>query len=64
MLVVLIKNMAYVINVAWEKFNQFMRKDAGKPVMRTKLKNLVNGNSLDKTFLAGESYEFIIHKKL
>ena len=38
--------------------NQFMRKDAGKPVMRTKLKNLVTGNSLDKTFLAGESFEF------
>jgi len=38
--------------------NQFMRKDAGKPVMRTKLKNLMNGNSLDKTFLAGESFEF------
>ncbi|MDH5596941.1 MAG: elongation factor P, partial [Candidatus Peregrinibacteria bacterium] len=38
--------------------NQFMRKDAGKPVMRTKLRNLVTGNSLDKTFLAGESFEF------
>lgn len=38
--------------------NSFMRKDAGKPVMRTKLKNLVTGNSLDKTFLAGESFEF------
>ncbi len=38
--------------------NSFMRKDAGKPVMRTKLKNLITGNSLDKTFLAGESFEF------
>ncbi|MBU0727795.1 elongation factor P [Patescibacteria group bacterium] len=38
--------------------NQFMRKDAGKPVMRTKLKNLKTGNTLDKTFLAGESFEF------
>lgn len=38
--------------------NQFMRKDAGKPVMRTKLRSLITGNSLDKTFLAGESYEF------
>lgn len=38
--------------------NQFMRKDAGKPVMRTKLRNLITGNSLDKTFLAGESFEF------
>jgi len=38
--------------------NQFMRKDAGKPVMRTKLKNLKTGNTLDKTFLSGESFEF------
>ena len=38
--------------------NQFMRKDASKPVMRTKLKNLITGNALDKTFLAGESFEF------
>jgi len=38
--------------------NQFMRKDASKPVMRTKLRNLITGNSLDKTFLAGESFEF------
>lgn len=38
--------------------NQFMRKDAGKPVMRTKLRNLKTGNTLDKTFLAGENFEF------
>ncbi len=41
--------------VTW---NQFMRKDASKPVMRTKLKNLITGNALEKTFLAGESFEF------
>ncbi len=41
--------------VVW---NQFNRKQACKPVMRTKLKNLINGSALDKTFLAGESYEF------
>ena len=41
--------------VTW---NQFMRKQACKPVMRTKLKNLINGSTLDKTFLAGESFEF------
>ena len=41
--------------VTW---NQFSRKEAQKPVMRTKLKNLITGNALDKTFLAGESYEF------
>lgn len=26
--------------------------------MRTKLKNLITGNALDKTFLAGESFDF------
>lgn len=41
--------------VVW---NQFNRKQQRKPVMRTKLKNLINGNALDKTFLAGESFEF------
>ena len=41
--------------VVW---NQFNRKQARKPVMRTKLKNLINGSALDKTFLAGESFEF------
>lgn len=41
--------------VTW---NQFSRKEAQKPVMRTKLKNLITGNTIDKTFLAGESFEF------
>lgn len=41
--------------VVW---NQFNRKQARKPVMRTKLKNLINGAALDKTFLAGENFEF------
>lgn len=41
--------------VVW---NQFNRKQQRKPVMRTKLKNLINGSTLDKTFLAGESFEF------
>lgn len=41
--------------VVW---NQFNRKQQRKPVMRTKLKNLINGSALDKTFLAGESFEF------
>jgi len=39
-------------------YNQFSRKQAQKPVMRTKLKNLINGSVLEKTFLAGESFEF------
>jgi elongation factor P len=41
--------------VTW---NQFSRKEAQKPVMRTKLKNLITGSVIDKTFLAGESFEF------
>ena len=41
--------------VVWNEFN---RKQQRKPVMRTKLKNLVDGSALDKTFLAGESFEF------
>jgi len=41
--------------IVWSQFN---RKQQRKPVMRTKLKNLVNGSALDKTFLAGESFEF------
>ena len=41
--------------IVWSQFN---RKQQRKPVMRTKLKNLINGAVLEKTFLAGESFEF------
>lgn len=41
--------------VTW---NQFNRKQQRKPVMRTKLKNVIDGSALEKTFLAGESFEF------
>lgn len=41
--------------VVWSEFN---RKQMRKPVMRTKLKNLIDGSVLEKTFLAGESFEF------
>lgn len=41
--------------VTWHEFN---RKQQRKPVMRTKLKSLLDGSALDKTFLAGESFEF------
>lgn len=41
--------------VVWNEFN---RKQQRKPVMRTKLKSLIDGSALDKTFLAGESFEF------
>lgn len=47
--------------VAWSQFN---RKQQRKPVMRTKLKSLLDGSALEKTFLAGESFEFAdIEKK-
>lgn len=39
-------------------FSQFNRKQQRKPVMRTKLKSLLDGSALEKTFLAGESFEF------
>lgn len=41
--------------VVWAEFN---RKQQRKPVMRTKLKNLIDGATKDKTFLSGESFEF------
>ncbi|PIZ71585.1 elongation factor P [Candidatus Peregrinibacteria bacterium CG_4_10_14_0_2_um_filter_43_11] len=41
--------------VVWHQFN---RKQQRKPVMRTKLKNLIDDSTLEKTFLAGESFEF------
>ena len=51
--VVKVNNAPYL--VVWNEFN---RKQQRKPVMRTKLKNLIDGSALDKTFLAGESFEF------
>jgi elongation factor P len=51
--VVKLKGDPYVIT-----WSEFKRKEAQKPVMRTKLKNIKTGNVLDKTFLAGESFEF------
>lgn len=39
-------------------YSQFNRKQQRKPVMRTKLKSLIDGSALEKTFLAGESFQF------
>jgi len=39
-------------------WSEFKRKEAQKPVMKTKLKNVKTGAALDKTFLAGENFEF------
>jgi elongation factor P len=41
--------------VVW---NQFNRKQQRKPVMRTKMRNVITGATFDKTFLSGEVYEF------
>jgi len=38
--------------------SQFKRKQAQKPVNKTKLKNLITGSVLEKTFVAGENFEF------
>lgn len=35
----------------------FMRTAQRKPVMRTKMRNLINGSVMEKTFIAGESFE-------
>jgi elongation factor P len=51
--VVKVNSMPYL--VVWSEFN---RKQMRKPVMRTKLKNLIDDSVLEKTFLAGESFEF------
>lgn len=37
--------------------NSFMRTAQRKPVMRTKMRNLKNGSVMEKTFIAGESFE-------
>lgn len=37
--------------------NSFMRTAQRKPVMRTKLKNIITGNVMEKTFIAGEAFE-------
>lgn len=37
--------------------NSFMRTAQRKPVMRTKLKNLLNGSVMEKTFVSGEAFE-------
>lgn len=38
-------------------FNSFMRTAQRKPVMRTKLRNLMNGSVMEKTFIAGEAFD-------
>lgn len=44
--------------------NSFMKTAQRKPVMRTKLRNLINGSVMEKTFIAGEAFEVadVAHK--
>ncbi|MBI5411970.1 elongation factor P [Candidatus Peregrinibacteria bacterium] len=51
--IVKINNAPYL--VVWQEFS---RKQQRKPVVRSKLKNIINGNVMDKTFLSGEAVEF------
>lgn len=40
-------------------WNNFMRTAQRKPVMRTKLRNLISGRVFEKTFTAGEVFEIV-----
>ncbi|MBI2463771.1 elongation factor P [Candidatus Peregrinibacteria bacterium] len=40
-------------------WNNFMRTAMRKPVMRTKLRGVISGRVLDKTFTAGEAFELV-----
>lgn len=52
-----------VLNHGGEPFvivsNSFMRTAQRKPVMRTKLRSVVSGKVLEKTFIAGEDFEIV-----
>ncbi len=39
--------------------SQFLRKQQRKPVMKTKLKNLITNGTIEKNFLAGEAFELV-----
>lgn len=40
-------------------WNNFMRTAQRKPVMRTKLRNIISGRVMEKTFTAGEDFEIV-----
>lgn len=52
-----------LINMNGEPFlivtNSFMRTAQRKPVMRTKLRGIMSGKVLEKTFIAGEDFEIV-----
>ncbi len=40
-------------------WNNFMRTAQRKPVMRTKLRNIISGRVMEKTFTAGEAFDLV-----
>ncbi|MBI5413817.1 elongation factor P [Candidatus Peregrinibacteria bacterium] len=44
--------------------NSFMRTAQRKPVMRTKLRGVISGKVLDKTFIAGEDFDLVEIEKV
>lgn len=52
--IVRINNAPYVIVSA-----SFLRKQQRKPVMKTKLRNLIDGSVMEKDFGAGEAFELV-----
>lgn len=56
-----------LVSISGEPFlivsNSFMRTAQRKPVMRTKLRGVMSGKVLDKTFIAGEDFELVSIEK-
>lgn len=52
-----------LVSISGEPFlivtNSFMRTAQRKPVMRTKLRGIMSGKVLEKTFIAGEDFEIV-----
>lgn len=52
-----------LVNHSGEPFlivsNSFMRTAQRKPVMRTKMRGVISGKVLEKTFIAGEDFELV-----
>lgn len=57
-----------LVNMGGEPFvivtNSFMRTAQRKPVMRTKLRGVMSGKVLEKTFIAGEDFELVEIEKV
>ncbi|MEK7523579.1 MAG: elongation factor P [Patescibacteria group bacterium] len=57
-----------LVNMGGEPFviltNSFMRTAQRKPVMRTKMRGVMSGKVLEKTFIAGEDFELVEIEKV